>query len=63
MSPDQEHRLEKVFSDVRAMPPLERAAFLEQACAGDAQLRRQADSLLAAHEQAPIPPDHFKLPP
>ena len=27
-------------------------AFLEQACGGDVELRRQADSLLAAHDQA-----------
>ena len=52
MSPDQEHRLEEVFSAARNLPPLERAAFLERACRGDTELRRQADSLLAAHEQA-----------
>jgi eukaryotic-like serine/threonine-protein kinase len=52
MSPDQEHRLEEVFSAARNLPPLEQAAFLERACGGDAELRRQADSLLAAHEQA-----------
>jgi eukaryotic-like serine/threonine-protein kinase len=52
MSPDQERRLEEIFSAARDLPPLERAAFLERACRGDAELRRQADSLLAAHEQA-----------
>jgi WD40 repeat protein len=52
MSPDQEHRLEEIFSAVRDLPPLKRTAFLERACAGDAELRQQADSLLAAHEQA-----------
>jgi len=51
MSPDQEHRLEEVFSAARDLPPLERSAFLERACGGDAELRRQTDSLLAAHEQ------------
>ena len=34
------------------MPPQERAAFLERACGGDTELRQEADSLLAAHEQA-----------
>ena len=52
MSLDQEHRLEAVFGAARDLPPLERPAFLEQACGGDAELRRQAESLLAAHEQA-----------
>ena len=52
MSPDQEHRLEEIFSAARNLPPPERAAFLERTCGGDAALRQQADSLLAAHEQA-----------
>jgi len=51
MSLDQEHRLEEVFSAARDWPPLERAACLEQACGGNAELRGQADSLLAAREQ------------
>ena len=36
MSLDQEHGLEEVFSAARDLPPLERAAFLEQACEGHA---------------------------
>ena len=52
MSPDQEHRLEEIFSAARNLPPLEQVAFLDRACGDDAELRRQADSLLAAHEQA-----------
>ena len=32
-------------------PPDERAAFLDQACAGDAELRRRVEALLAAHER------------
>ncbi|HXJ58785.1 MAG TPA: hypothetical protein VNU68_19170, partial [Verrucomicrobiae bacterium] len=30
----------------------ERGAYLDQACAGDAGLRREVESLLAAHDQA-----------
>ena len=52
MSPEQQHRLEEVFSAARNLPPLELVAFLDRACAGDAELRRQADSLLAAHKEA-----------
>ncbi|MBI3850249.1 MAG: serine/threonine protein kinase [Verrucomicrobia bacterium] len=32
--------------------PVERAAYLDQACAGDPALRQQVDALLQAHEQA-----------
>ena len=52
MSPEQERHLEEIFSAARDLPAQERAAFLERACGGDAELRRQADSLFAAHEQA-----------
>ena len=52
MTPGRERRLEEVFSAARNLPAPERAAFLEQACGGDAELRLQADSLLAAHDQA-----------
>src|SRR5262245_44091020 len=31
--------------------PAERAAYLDRACAGDAALRRQVETLLAAHER------------
>jgi hypothetical protein len=52
VSPYQERRLEEIFSAARNWPPLERVAFLERACGGDAERRRQADSPLAAHDQA-----------
>ena len=57
MSPDQERRLEEIFSAARELPPRERTTFLDSACGGDAELRRQADSLLAAHEQCGILPE------
>src|ERR1051325_9643696 len=41
-----------LLSGVLALPPAERAAFLDQACVGDARLRQEVESLLAAHEQA-----------
>jgi serine/threonine protein kinase/WD40 repeat protein len=34
------------------LPPEERAAYLDKACAGDADLRRRVEELLQAHEQA-----------
>jgi eukaryotic-like serine/threonine-protein kinase len=52
MTPDQERRLEELFDAACALSPEARAAFLDRACAGDAALRQEVESLLAAHEQA-----------
>jgi serine/threonine protein kinase len=41
---------ETIFHDARTKPAAERAAFLEGACAGDADLRRRVDSLLDADD-------------
>ena len=45
--------LEALFSQALEVPPgPERSAYLERACEGDAELRRQVESLLAVHERA-----------
>jgi len=41
-----------IFNAALELEPAARAAYLDQACAGDAALRRQVEDLLAAHEQA-----------
>src|SRR5437667_8278256 len=41
-----------VFSAARRMPTESRAAYLEEACAGDAGLRRRIEELLEASEEA-----------
>ena len=41
---------ETLFHRAREKPPGERAAFLDEACAGDAELRRRVDVLLQAHD-------------
>src|SRR6266446_2142015 len=41
-----------VFNAALELSAKERAAYLDQACAGDAGLRRQVETLLHAHEQA-----------
>ena len=41
---------ETLFHEALAKPAAERAAFLEQACAGRSQLRAAVEALLAAHE-------------
>jgi serine/threonine protein kinase len=47
MSDDRWQRIEEVFHHVADLAPSERAGFLEKACAGDLDLRRQVESLLA----------------
>ena len=41
-----------VFSDARRLPPGQRAAYLDEACAGDAALRQRVEELLHASEAA-----------
>lgn len=52
MTPERWRSVTLVLRDALALRSNERAAFLASACAGDAQLRREVDSLLAAAEQA-----------
>jgi serine/threonine protein kinase/tetratricopeptide (TPR) repeat protein len=37
--------------------PTERAAYLDESCRGNEQLRREVEALLAAHDRLPAPPD------
>ena len=45
-------RIKEVFGAALERDPDQRGAFLDEACAGDAALRSEIDSLLAAHPQA-----------
>ena len=45
-------RVKDVFQGALIRPAHERAAFLDEACAADAELRREVESLLASHEEA-----------
>jgi len=38
-----------IFTEALRLPVEERAAFLDQACAGDEKLRREVEALLHAH--------------
>ena len=68
---DAEQREEAIFEAALQLPANQRAAFLEKECAGDADLRRQVESLLGAFERAgrfmtqPASPEQarFSLPP
>jgi len=47
MSPSRFGQIERLYHAARERGPNERAGFLDQACAGDEELRREVDSLLA----------------
>src|SRR5256714_9258558 len=49
--PAELSRVETIFNQAMELPaPQERAAFLDGACADDAELRRHVEALLAAHD-------------
>ncbi len=45
-------RIKELFFEAAELPLGERSAFLDAACAGDENARRQVDALLAAHDEA-----------
>jgi len=45
-------REEEIFEAALALPPDQRAGYLDRACGGDSQLRQRVQALLKAHEQA-----------
>lgn len=46
--PERWARTKEVFQEAQELPPAEQGAFLERVCAGDAELREEVRSLLAA---------------
>lgn len=52
MKPDRSQQIDKLFGASLRREPGQRAAFLDQACGGDEELRREVEALIAAHEQA-----------
>src|SRR5215203_858235 len=52
MNPERIEKIDEVFQAALDMASGPRAAFLGGACAGDAELRREVESLLSAHERA-----------
>src|SRR5205085_2558516 len=51
MTPERWQRVSDLFEAALARAPSLRAAYLTDACADDAELQREVDSLLTAHEQ------------
>jgi serine/threonine-protein kinase len=52
MKPERWQKIDQLFHLTLERAPDERAAFLDEACAGDESLRKQIAALLAAHEEA-----------
>jgi serine/threonine protein kinase len=52
MTPERWQQVEEVLQAALDRPPVDRAAFLEQACAGDPDLQTEASSLVNAYESA-----------
>jgi len=52
MTPERWQQLKQIFQSALERNPAERSAFLSQACAGDAELRSEVESLIASHDQA-----------
>jgi TolB-like protein/Tfp pilus assembly protein PilF len=52
VTPQRWKQVEEVLDAALDRPAAERAAFVTVACAGDADLRSEVDSLLASHDQA-----------
>ena len=51
MTPQQYERLTELFHAAMELTPDERTSFLDQVGKGDADVRRELESLLAVHEQ------------
>ena len=54
-------RVREVFDEALQFPPERREAFLDEACAGDPELRREVDELLHHHERSGEFLDHPPL--
>jgi len=53
VTPERWSKVREVFDAAVALEPARRAAFLNEACAGDSVLRREVESLLASAEGTP----------
>jgi serine/threonine protein kinase/Tol biopolymer transport system component len=52
MNPERWGKIGHLYHRALSLPPEERAAFLDQACSADPDLRREVESLIAALDQA-----------
>jgi non-specific serine/threonine protein kinase/serine/threonine-protein kinase len=54
MTPERWQRLQVLFNAAVELSPEQRVVFLDQACAGDPDLRKQAESLILANETSTV---------
>ncbi len=52
MTPEDWQKVRGILEQALDLPPSRRAAYLQEACAGDAALRREVESLIASNDQA-----------
>src|SRR5215471_12188724 len=52
MTPERHRQIGELYHAALEVEAGRRAAFLNQVCAGDEELRREVESLIASHEQA-----------
>ncbi len=52
MTPERWRQIESLYHAALELAPGQRSAFLDQACAGDEELRREVESLLVSHDEA-----------
>src|SRR5437879_1942096 len=52
MTPEKWETIARIFDEAAEMPASERSGLIDQACAGDAALRREVDRLLAENDSA-----------
>jgi len=52
VNPERYQQIARLYHAALELQPGERAAFLDQACASDAELRREVASLIASDEEA-----------
>ena len=52
MTPERWQQVDKLLEQALEEKPDRRAAFLDEACNGDAALRQEVESLLSAHGKA-----------
>src|SRR6476646_9864659 len=52
MTPERFQQIDELYQAALDQESADRSKFLSNACAGDAELRREVESLLVAHEQA-----------
>ncbi len=52
MNSERWRRVEEIYHEAVALPPVKRSAFLDGACSGDAELQKEVASLISSHLKA-----------